>query len=251
MNRPFTLPFLVVDVAIKPIAHASRTWWLSLSAWLLIGWLGLHLLGAAMTLVLELRLGFFPIWFLDCVACSAPEVSVLYGTPLVGGLSWFAVVAVLAAMVVLVRATRSIDVSVEVSSLVLMVAMAAHVIVTWPVRYPGSIPPVLVAVALPFLGVLAGAVGLFGLRRPEHLRPVHTPLSTWAVVCLASGAISMALLGGVVSVVSLGLCGWRLPKAEPGINRVMVTTGGVLAVLSGILRALLRLQFPASFSWVW
>lgn len=243
----------MTDLAIRPERHAVRSWWLSIAAWLVIAWLALHVLGVVMTFNLEGRLGFFPIWFLDCVACSAPEFSIPYGAAVVGGISLSAVAGSLTAVSLLVLGKRAVVGWSFSLGLVMVTAMAFHVVVTWPARYPGSLPPVAVAVVPPLGAALAGALGLFGVRGEANKQSVgRTRVSVWAAACFVSGVVSMVLLGSyLASVAALALCAWRLRSARPGLDRVLVIIGGVLAALSIILRVLLLVRYPSRFGWLW
>jgi len=223
--------------------------WISASAAIALFWMATHVVGMAMTVHVSDRLGFNPVWFFDCVACSAPWASLPYGLKVIGGVSIPAVIAFVPAVVLVLRGRRTTTRLDVVLAALMGVALAAHVAFTWPVRYPGSLPPVLIGTLLPAMSVGFVAVGLATPARPA---PVDPPvLEGWvgAVAGFLGAVGAMIALGGVASLVALGLVWFGYVRSRTLLQRVVVSVALVIAILSIVLRLMLRHSEPALFGW--
>lgn len=221
---------------------------LAAGLWLLFA--GVHALGATMTLTFARRLGFWPVWFLDCVACAEPAVSIPYGLPAVGGMSVVSLLATPLAPVVLWRARRGFRLPDRLVVFVLGGLAFAHVVSAWPARYPGSLPPVLVGTVLPAACACVSWVAALDEGPVLAVDQTARPRGGWrSVLALGGGVLSMLLLGGVVSLLAAGAAVWALTGVPGGARRFAVA-GLVLAILSGALRWVLATRFPVTIGWL-
>jgi hypothetical protein len=212
------------------------------AAWVVVGFLVADLVGEAMTYVLQARAGFWPVWFLDCIACSDPSFSLPYGIPLVGGISIPLVAAGVLSLSVLVvrRSTAWL-------SLTISVVLAVDVAVTWVTRFPGSWPPVVVAVLPPAAAGLLFAMAAGG-PAGERWRAEAAGGRFRGVVLVVTGIAGLVMLGGWASlaVVAAG----HLTMARTRERRGLLLTGLVLGYLGVVARVALHVRFPQQIGWV-
>lgn len=215
--------------------------------WLLFA--GIHLLGVAMTIMFRVRVGFWPVWFLDCVACTHEAMSVPYGLPFVGGTSIPAIAATVVATALVVRADRHFATLERVLAGGLGILGALHAVVTWMVRYPGSIPPVFAATVVPAAAAVA-AIGAVGMRPVpvEDLRSTRLRGGWRSGTSLALGVAGGLALGGMVSAVAAVFSAWAARVLPAGARRYAIA-GAVLGVAGLTLRMTLVSRFWMFIDW--
>lgn len=217
-----------------------------MAAWTVIGVLVAHLTGEAMTFVLEAKVGFWPVWFLDCIACSSPGLSLPYGPVAIGGVSVPMVVAGAIALIVLTRRRGAHRWLYGAAG----IATAVHAAGTWAIRYPGSWPPVIVAVLPPAVAAIMFAMAAVGEEQNVHSSPwVHTPMDAirgWGMVMAGIGA--MVLLGGIASLIVIAAGHMVLARSHS--RRTLTITGLILGYLSLVARVMLHLRFPGQIGWL-
>lgn len=228
---------------------ASPQRWARLAAGLWLLFAAVHVLGEAMTLMFRVRFGFWPVWFLDCPACSHPSVSLPYSWPVLAGVSIPAVLATGVAPVVLVRSATRFGRGERAATAVLALLAAGHAVPAWIVRYPGSLPPVAIGTLLPAATVVAAGAALVSPRQAEDLR-AGRPRGGWrSAVPVTLGIAGALALGGVVSALAAVAGVWAATTLPAGARRYAVG-GAVLGVAGITYRMTLVSRFWMFIDWL-
>lgn len=196
----------------------------------------------------SVRVGFWPVWFLDCPACSHPSVSFPYSWPLLAGVSVPAVLATGVAPVVLLRSATRFGRTERVATASLALLAAGHTVPSWVVRYPGSLPPVAVATLLPAATVVAAVAALVS---PPHVEDLRTgrPRGGWrSAVPVTLGIAGAFALGGAISVLAAVAGVWAAASLPAGARRYAVG-GAVLGVAGITFRMTLVSRFWMFIDW--
>ncbi len=222
-------------------------WWLTAASFVMIGWLAAHLIGVGMTRMFESTVGFFPVWFLDCIACSGTAISLPYRWPaLVLGVSISGLIAGAAAAYLLATRFTPYTKGAAIAGTVLLLGTTFHAAVTWAYKFPSSLPTLLAAVAVPAMIAMLSAIGLIAATdRGALVRPTRSLRErTWGWVCLASGMVAAVMLGGVTAVLATALCGWRAAATDSRWERALAVSGAALALVGVMVRLRVRVRFP-------
>lgn len=211
---------------------ASSQRWARLAAGLWLLFASVHVLGEAMTLMFRVRVGFWPVWFLDCAACSHPSVSFPYSWPILAGVSVPSVLATGVAPFVLVRSATRFGGGERAATAVLALSAAGHAVPAWIVRYPGSVPPVVIGTLLPAATVVAAGAALVSREQVEDLRSGR-PRGGWrSAVPVALGVAGALALGGFVSALAAVAGIWAATTLPAGARRYAM--GGVVLGVAGL-----------------
>ena len=202
-------------------------------AWIVV----VHLIGWFAGHVFQLRIGFYPVWFLDCTACLPRGGWIGPLVPLVGGMSYWVVVAGGASAVLAIGKRSGMDGRVfRVAAAVGGAAMLVFTYFAFDTRYPGSLPSVFVTV-LP--GAVAALAFLFAALVPgDPVVAAQDPsrLTTSSLVAVILGPVAMALMGGLISVVALAFAIPAYFLAPNPRNRRAAVGGLIPGLLSLIMR---------------
>lgn len=230
---------------IEPVS-VDRLGYAGFGAFVLALMVGLHVVGYAMGAMFEFRIGFRPIWFLDCTGCLPRGWSVPYGWPIVGGLSVALVVAGVAVAWNAVGKRRGLSGRTHrVLAAVSAVALGAFAIGAFVYRYPGSLPSVLIAVLPAAVGAVALAIGATGTVGDAMIGPIAPPpLTLRSRIAVGAGLISLVGLGGLMSVVATaaGALAWEDSNDARNHRAAGLAVG--LGIASGILRWSLVGRYP-------
>ncbi len=207
----------------------------------------LHLIQIPMARLFELEAGFRPVWWLDCPACGHPSLSLAADVAWLGGVSVPTLIATVAA-ICLVTTWRMDGNAVKALGWVLGIAGLVHLVSSWVVRYPASLPVLLVAV-LPAMIATVLAISALVVWRPG-VPPRIRPGSVLAALAYISGAGAMLALGGFATpILALAVQGWAWPRTSPWQRR-WVVAGAVLAVTAVVGRSILATRYRLYFWWL-
>ncbi len=183
-------------------------------------------------------LGFFPVWFLDCTACLPRGGWIESPVPLVGGMSYWVVIAVVASSVLAIGKRSGMDGRVfRGAAAVGGVAMAVFTFLALDTRYPGSLPSVFVSV-LP--GAVASLAFLFAAAvAGEAIVEARDPsrMTTSSVAAAILGPVAMGMLGGLISLVALA---FAVPAYSKAPNARTRRAAVVMRRQKGVRRLSLR-----------
>ena len=220
-----------------------QSWWLEFGGRAVLWWFAAHLVGQLMTLNLWRMLDFYPVWFLDCIACSSSSTSLPYHWPAVGGVSVPGLVAGAASLALLVALRSRAGWSTRVSAGLAAAAAVVHVAIATAARFPGTLPPVLAAIGLPFVAAVLLIVGLFASPAQTFSVP-RLALTRIQWLAAAVGAAAMVTLGGVFSLAAVGLGLDQIRRSDRGLGRRVAIGCLTAGVLSLALRVVLVRRFP-------
>lgn len=201
-----------------------------LGAWILVLWGWFGLTSSLTSQAWLFTVGFWPVWYGECVLCAGPNV-VANSVPFVGGTGLFAVVAIVTAVLLLARLfPLRIQVWIQIVG---GLAGIGHSALAFLERYPGPLPqllvgtlPSLVAAALFFMATFsapAAAVSSFTTSVPARA-------ARWY---LAVALLSQLLLGGVITVISIAL-GIRAYRVRESMSDSVFLLAGTIHTLIGM-----------------
>lgn len=233
--------------AVRPLppVRVNRLAYSGLASTVVVWMAAIHGIGWLAGQYFSLRIGFHPVWFLECTTCLPRGGWLPTGWPLVGGMSvWLVAAVVVAAVLARGRRTGMDGSTFRALAMAGAVAMAVFAALALDTRYPGSLPSVIVAVlpaAVAALSYGAAAAapfdGVVAAREPD-------PLTPWSRSAAGLGALAMALLGGLVSVAAIGVSLAAYGRATDSRNRRAAVAGLILGSMSFILRWNLSGRYP-------
>lgn len=199
----------------------------------------------------QFRIGFLPVWFLECTACLPRAGWVPSSLPIFGGMSIWIVVAGLASIVLTVGKRRGMTARMfRLAAGVACVAMVIFTIVALDTRYPGSLPQVIVS-------VLPGAVAAlgFGTATASPGSAIMTaldpaPMTSRSLTAVALGPLAMMLLGGLISIIALWAAVTGYFGAPDARNRRAAVGGLITGLLSFVMRWNLSGRYDVLGYWV-
>lgn len=211
-----------------------------------VAWMAaIHGIGWLAGRYFSMRIGFHPVWFLECTTCLPRGGWLPTAWPLVGGMSvWLVVAVVTAAVLARGRRTGMDGSTYRTFAAAGALAMAVFLALALDTRYPGSLPSVIVSVLPAAVAALSFAAaasspfdGVVAAREPDRL-------TSWSVSAAGLGALAMALLGGLVSLLAIGASLAAYGRATDTRNRRASVGGLILGSLSFILRWNLSGRYP-------
>ena len=169
------------------------------SGLLVLSWGWLHVVNALSTWTFLARIGFWPIWYGDCVMCATPKIAP-FGVPVIGGVGLFALLALVFATIIVLRVfPHTWQGPLQILA---AVSCGVHAAIAATERFPGSLPQMLVGVVIPGFASVIFVLSYLRGSGPDRSSFASSRPASASVWFLLSALVSQLALGGITSLVA-------------------------------------------------
>jgi len=235
----------IQEVRIKRSAYSGLR--STIVAWIVVT----HLIGWVAGHYFEYQIGFYPVWFLDCTACLPRGGWLPARLPLVGGISYWVIIAAIASAVLAIgKRTGMAGRLYRAAAATGALSMLLFTVFALDTRYPGSLPSVVATVLPGAVATLAFSVAALVAGPVLVAAQDPFPMSPRSLAAVVLGPLSMVALGGLILIGALYASVTGYAKAPDVRNRRAAVGGLITGLLGSVLRWNLSGRYEFLGVWV-